>query len=127
MTAVEINIIGDDFKEGAKANVEIDCLLGFNSILLDDDKAIRSEKFECIETPNYCGDEELLKRLLDENGIKYQVFTSKHNYKRKKLENIPLNYVVTFNLASETYLTINFNTQEKALACALWYALFYLN
>ena len=61
-TPEEVIIVGDDFCPGEQGNEEIDSLLGYHTVVLED-KAIRSDSFGCSYAPNYCGDIDLVLDL----------------------------------------------------------------
>lgn len=125
----EVMLVGEDFVPGAQANSEIDHLLGHNTHMLDD-QAIRSEKFGCSIAPNYCGDIDATRQELEKLGVDPLITPALFNQSKKTKSvnaDSPYFFTASFIFDDEQVITKPFNTEELALACALWYVLAYLN
>lgn len=125
----EVMIIGSDFIPGAQANSEIDSLLGYNTCMLDD-KAIRSEEFGCVLSPDYCGELEPTQEALAALDLDPLILpTLYYDDKKRKTKhpdsNSPYFFSASFTYDDEHFMTQPFDTEELALSCALWYVLAY--
>lgn len=125
----EVIIVGEDFTPGPIANSEIDSLLGYNTCVLEND-AIRSETFGCSQSPNYCEDGEITRQELDKLEIETLITPILHSPTKKQKTKNPLidnsyNFTATFICDGELYMTTPLESEELALACALWYVLAY--
>ncbi|WP_151708817.1 hypothetical protein [Acinetobacter brisouii] len=118
---VAFNLIGDDFEPGAQGNADIDYLLGHDTIHFDG-QAVRSEKYGCLEAPDYCNDAEIVLAELKKIGIDPIILPARSNTD----DNQRKTFVAVFQSDGETYLTRPFATDTLALACVLWYVFFYL-
>lgn len=126
-TQEEVIIIGDDFCPGEQGNAEIDSLLGYHTVVLED-KAIRSEAFGCSYAPNYCGDIDLVLEELAKLDLDPYILPIKPIQKKRANNTVadtPSLFTASFIYDDERFITKPFDTEELALACALWYVLAY--
>lgn len=125
----EVIIIGEDFTPGAIANSEIDTLLGYTTCVLEN-CAIRSETFGCSHAPDYCQDGEVTLQNLEKLEIKPLITPILHSpTKKQKIKNPhednAYKFTASFICNGELYMTTPLESEEMALACALWYVLAY--
>lgn len=124
----QVSLVGDGFTAGAEGNSEIDGFLGFESQVLGGVAHRHVSELEAdvqwVPSPNYCEDDALCCDLLEERGVVVQMTqTTDTRKQRANLKPFVEEHLAMFDLEGELCVTLPFETEEQAVACALWHVL----
>lgn len=121
--------VGLEFREAAELNAEIDCLLGFESQVMGGKSHRRisniADDLQWEEAPDYVGHDTISLELLELRSVPLMVLESYEAPKRitKKSKPVIQKYIAVFDLEGVLHTTVPFESENRAVACALWYVL----